>query len=313
VGGYLVYYLIERDWQRLFLSLLVMVGLYLPWFIRNRLVSDTPTYMAQFFMVDPYNPAKGGITLILLLKRLLTNLSFYLFNILPGAFCYFLQPVNPILGVFIIGLVGIGLFRAGPRLRFLKILVILFFIGLLSWPTVWSSDRFLLSGLSLIFPFLVIGIRSLAKSYGRYLIYVLALFSLISAIIVIPSEVRKKAHFLKGDFEYGYSLDWRRYRQACLWIKRNLPPGIIVSRKPEFTYLWTGYRSIIFPYSYDADEVWNGIKGYDYIIIDSFFWSGTSQKYLIPAILKHIKETKGLYRTRPPDTWVLAIRKTVSQ
>ncbi|RKX71219.1 hypothetical protein DRP53_02410 [candidate division WOR-3 bacterium] len=310
--GYLLHYLLQRRHRKMVHLLLLSLLLYLPWFIRNRMVSDRPTYLAQFFMVDPYNPEAGQITPLLFLARIYTNLKLYLFEILPDCFFPLPQPVKAILGCLIIGLIIFGLYSSGKEYRFFKSLVLFFFLAILTWPVIWSSDRFLLSGLPLLFPFLVIGSIRL-HSYGKYLIYGLALLSLLLTISLIPGEVEKKLRFFQGDEDFGLSADWQRYREACIWAKENLKPGVIVSRKPEFTYFWSGHKSILFPYSYNEEEVWDGIKGYDYIIVDSFYWSGTSRKYLIPAILKHIREIKALYKTRIPETWVLAIKRSTSQ
>ncbi|HIE06142.1 MAG TPA: hypothetical protein EYP58_05015 [bacterium (Candidatus Stahlbacteria)] len=307
-GAYLIFYIARREYQRLLICFSIFICAYLPWYIRNRVVSTEPTYLKQFFMVDPYNIEAGTITPLLFLQRIITNAKLYFLEILPRSFTTIFGQVNYLLGVLLLVLSVAGIIKSGGKNRFTKYVVVLFFLSLLLWPTVWSSDRFLLSGLPLLFPFLVIGARAIAKTYGRYLIISLAVLSIVSTIQMIPVGIEQKIHFVKGDYEFGYSLDWQKFRQVCFWAKDNVNPGVIVSRKPEFTYLWSGYQSNIYPYSYDEEAVWEEIKQYDYILIDSFFWSATTQKYLIPAILKHRTEIKALYRTSPPESWLLRIK-----
>ncbi|MBU0878672.1 MAG: hypothetical protein KKD55_03560, partial [Candidatus Omnitrophica bacterium] len=95
------------------------------------------------------------------------------------------------------------------------------------------------------------------------------------------------------------------------WIKENLPAeGVIISRKPTITYLYTNHKAICYPYTLNPDQIWDEVLKNDvkYIIVE-----GKSKEvyyYLLPFLYKYIDELKllhnigkiGLYEVIQQDT-----------
>ena len=63
----------------------------------------------------------------------------------------------------------------------------------------------------------------------------------------------------------------------------------------------------MYPFSHDVEKVIDGIRkgGAKYVVLDNFFWTATSARYLYPAIMSHPERFKIVYSLRNPDTFIL--------
>ena len=59
--------------------------------------------------------------------------------------------------------------------------------------------------------------------------------------------------------------------------------------------------------TYNHKDVLDSVKKADYIIIDSFFWTGTTGRYLVPALRDKLDWFKVAYVTDKPQTFVLEV------
>jgi hypothetical protein len=59
----------------------------------------------------------------------------------------------------------------------------------------------------------------------------------------------------------------------------------------------------------DRDEVYSFIlnQKVDYVIVDSFFWTGTTSRYLIPVLQEHGKDFEVVFATQDPKTFILRV------
>jgi hypothetical protein len=66
---------------------------------------------------------------------------------------------------------------------------------------------------------------------------------------------------------------------------------------------------MLYPYSRDREKVIAEIKKQHatYILCDGFYWTGTTQRYLYPALAAHPEMYRIVYALRNPDTFVLQI------
>ncbi len=80
---------------------------------------------------------------------------------------------------------------------------------------------------------------------------------------------------------------------------------MIVNRKPRIFYWISRRRGDLYPYSSDPDVVLAGIEetGAGYVVIDQI--SGTTARYLVPAVEAHRDRFEVLYAEGEPTTWVL--------
>jgi hypothetical protein len=106
------------------------------------------------------------------------------------------------------------------------------------------------------------------------------------------------------------SRDWENFNSCADWIRCNTPESaIVVSRKPELVFLRAKRQGMLYQFSHDAEKVMTDIKQKkaSYILFDGFYWTGTTPKYLYPALVSHPEMYRMVYALRNPDTFVLEI------
>lgn len=296
----ILYLLIRRRWTELGVFVAVAALFVLPWLIRDMRLPPGQGYFAQFLRREQYNPDSGNLRGVGdLVQRFARNVSDYLFKVFPQM----LVPQLPDRGGTLAGLVGIAAFLlvawgAGStistqRLGALELYFMLSLGVLTLWPNEWTGDRFLLPVLPFLMLYLVIGLRALSRLLKMRTLLTVAcsiiLFLLaLSDIRAAGANLRDVSRYVRGDQFAGYDEPWRAYFEAGLWLKGHTEPdAIIVSRKPQFTYLYSGRQSVIYPFSADEQKVLRAIDSTaaTYAYVENFF--GQSARYLYPVVRDH--------------------------
>ncbi len=274
------------------------VGLALPgvWWLFRLRGGGEGAYQSEFWMVNPYEPELGTITLAALPSRAWSNLRLYVETVLPGEW----WPGTPgwiltSLGVLLAGLAVWGWFeRARLRLTAAEIFVA-FYLGLiLVWPEVWSGDRFLLP----LYPFILLyageSVSRVARPMGRTLnLLVVSGGFLVLLLPALPTwlSLAEEANACRRIAEAGDPVrcqgsGFQEFRDASGWAGVNLPPGaIVLNRKPRIHYLCGGPRGWTYPFTRDpelflaeADRV-----GARYLLLDHV---DTISLFYLPAVLQ---------------------------
>lgn len=286
---------LRKRWRALAGSALALGLPMALWLLRARGVGQGE-YVSEFWLVDPYDPARGRVGAVGLVGRVAENLVGYVTTHVPGGM------VGPGgggprallgLGLAALALVGWGLAarrRMGPAELFLPL-----YAGLvLLWPTVWSGDRFALPLYPLLFLYVVEVVRwgegrwgrTLAASAGSMLFLAAFLPSLGAWIGSVQSAsscgaaVRQRGPFAC----YGPGV--AAYVEAAGWAGANLPEGsAVLTRKPRMFYVLSGgVPSRTFPFSEDpADHLAlaDGV-GARYELFDQ--WDGLASRYVAGAV-----------------------------
>ncbi|MCK4353461.1 glycosyltransferase family 39 protein [candidate division WOR-3 bacterium] len=329
----LIYFLYRKEYKRLIYLFIIIVLLALPWYLRNKfIVSQVNNQFSTFLLKNPYNPELGCITLSDLITRILENIKMYIYFILPGIILPSLNKIRSagihiFGGIFFAGVIIYGMAKETLRQKKLNLCIIFFIFHcgiILIWPKVWSGDRFLVSIIPFIFLYLIFGIRNLGEKVSVKLFYPLG-FIFLGLILLsnfwfiiprIPVNLTNLSAYLDGDTMHGYSKDWIRFYEASSWIKANTPSdAIVMSRKRRLFYLHSNRNSVIYPFSYDHSKIFSSIyeQNTDYIIVDHFFWTGTTRRYLTPVLNEHLDNFKVVYVTEPPKTFVLKVIKNANK
>lgn len=289
---------VKRRWSELGVFALVFGLVWLPWLIRDLRVPHDAGYLAQLLRRDWYNAASGNIGAGEFLKRIFDNIGSYLLRVLPAVVLPVLasaRAVLPLFGVLVSGVTLWG-FVEEARKRGMGMLewYVLLAAGVLSvWPTVWSGDRFLLPILPLLLWYLIVGFRDLARrlklaklpAYAAGLLVVLCLAVNIGQA---GANLKNLSDYAKGDRFAGYDDAWRTYFQAAQWLREHTPAdAIVVSRKPQFTYLFSDRKSFVYPFTADQKAVLDEIdrRGATHVFLETFF--GSSAQYLYPVVRDH--------------------------
>jgi hypothetical protein len=328
-GAFLVANLLNKKFRYVFAHIIVLVATII---FYKMLTSWNTPYIIQLFQINSYDPDQGYASISEMITRFTTNVSVYSSSILPEAFIPSFTHANQgpanILGVLMSLLIGIGCIRNFflPS-RFISFYIV-FYCGILSlWQTQWSSGRFLAGIMPFLFFLFFAGISTLwefcIKAGGHASTYLRSLFVnnylssisrthtlILLAIAMLFAFDNTSMQIQNCDQRKQSTNDWANFNSCADWLRLNTPKdAIVVSRKAELVYLRSNRQGMLYPYSRDREKVIAEIKKQHatYILCDGFYWTGTTQRYLYPALAAHPEMYRIVYALRNPDTFVLQI------
>jgi hypothetical protein len=317
--GFGIYLLWKRKFRWLIIFGGIITVLILPWFIRNYMVSKSNPYVDILFVRNPYDLQSGRINFTGFIQRIAENLKIYCGYALPKIFLPSFNNAGwlAFCGIVFTIIIIIGFFtEIGKKYPASAISLVVYSAMLVIRPSVWSGDRFLLPVLPILLFYLICGILWLEKKirftyFTTGTVGILVLLNLIALNPQIRTAINNNKAYLHGDKYAGYSDDWRRYFEAIDWIKTNIPEDkVIMARKTEFVYLLSGRKSLGYPFTEDANKVQEAISKCDYILLDNFYWTGTTHHYLLPVLQQNPEKYEVVFTTKQPEFFVLKIKKS---
>lgn len=315
----LLSFLILRKRYRLALVAgLVILCLVLPWALRNHAVGNGGGgYLDHFVLKNSYNPALGKVTAGDMLARVESNLKTYGIFVIPRALFPSLSPLAGYRGtssaLLILGLVAtlialLGFVQRARRSVTFMELYTFFFVGVcVLWPQMWSGMRFLIPVVPLLTYYFLVGLRGVAGKLGAQLgpqvgksltclVMVLMIISSFSGLARASGRSKQ------------YPPEWQNYFLVADWCREHTPEeSVFVARKSWLFYLRARRLVLNYPYTADTEEMMAFLarNQTDYVILDGFTWTGTTVRYLLPTVRKHMDKFHPVYGLDNPKTWVL--------
>jgi hypothetical protein len=311
-AGFLLFY--KKHYKELIVFIIIASIFIFLWQSRSARLG-AGGYLQQFFTRNPYDMESIKISFGEYLNRFFGNLKIYTLFVFPQILFPSLQSSGLLnsLGFIFSILVLLGLISRIKHVSVWEIYTILFLGIAFSWPEVWTGDRFLLPILPLLFYYLFKGIKVLIKksqAVSGLVTGFCVLFAIINFIQTTPANLANFNAFIRGDKMAGYPSDWQHYFQALEWIKNNIPENaVVISRKPQFTYLFSHHKSAGYPFTSDENKIFEAFQKNhaQYILFDRFNWTGTTVKYLGPIVQKYPDKFHVIYKTSAPEMYVLKI------
>ncbi len=287
------------------------------WLFRSSHYSTEGGYLDQFLAKNFYQPQLGTIGFGDFINRVLHNFLYYFFSVIPQSLFALVQAqwLLSLIGMVCIVLLVIGFIIKWKSPSIIDYYWIFSVIFLVIWPEIWSSERFLLPVLPLILIYIVEGLLWIkGKCHIKYLPVVAGIIFIIvnvsSLSVSAKTAVLDNIAYLHGDRYAGYTSDWRRHFEAVEWIKKNIPEDrIIMARKPEFVYLLSRHKSLIYPFTENRDKIQQAIDQCDYILLDNFYWTQTTRRFLWPVLQQSPERYEIVHQTRKPEFFILKIIK----
>ncbi len=315
IVGIIVWLLLHKRYKQVVIIIILFLLVFIPWQMRNTGIERGGGYVEQLLARNPYQMELGRINILDFMRRIADNFLYYAFRVLPSILLPVMQSeiLLTIVGAIFTILTFIGFITRINRRSVFETYFVFAIMVLLAWPYVWASDRFLLPVLPIFVIYIYSGVLWIRdKTNFRHLIPafagVIIAFNIIVIVPLVRQTVKNNAAYLKGDRYAGYGLDWRRYFEIVEWTRKHIPSGnVIMARKPEFVYLLSGHKSIIYPFTTDHAPIRDAIEKCDYIILDNFFWTATSAFYLFPVIEETPEKYTILKKTGSPEFYLLKI------
>lgn len=290
VGGWLV---LRRRWKALGVAAGVLGVPMMLWLVRSRSAGGE-AYASEFWLVNPYDPGAGTVSVGRLVERVLANGEGYVAAHLPSGIVGGSGFAVTVLGVAVVTLALTGWGRAARRSLGLTELFLPLYAGLiLLWPEVWSGDRFALPLYPVLFMYAASTVRSLTRRLGpRAASLAGAGAFLVLAVPALGSWVRAVEEAetcgarvrAAGSFScYGPRVE--AFVDAAGWAADNLPAGSsVMSRKPRLFFVLSGVPSRTFPFSGDPEAQLSGaeVVGASYVLLDE--WDALAGRYVGAAV-----------------------------
>ncbi len=297
---------------------LVTVATMAGWGLFQRAVApDRASYLGQLVSRDPYDPAAGTINLAGLIERAALNAWTYVSEVLPASLTGSSGgSLLPWLGALMGSLALIGWAsrlqrRVGPAEVFT-----VFYAGLIAlWPSVWTDRRFLLPLLPLLIVYGLAAARTLLghlpggreASWARWGMAVLAVLLALPAARFVSTTVPERMACVAA-YRTGTPCDppaMASLYAAARWAAANTEPdAIIANRKPSLFFWFSGRQGDLYRYSTEPQLVLQGLEemGAEYVVVDQV--SGTTFRYLVPAIQEYRDRFQLVYEGGDPQTLI---------
>lgn len=286
---------------------ITFLPLFLYWNSRNAAIHNPYVPSAgQFFLwIDGYRRNLGQINQnpILLIFRFVKGINFYLYSIGEAIFPYFMHkfqaPVfRDLFSLIAISLTLLGLQGKIREGRYAFGLYFLSYIIIISlWPY-YEDGRYILPILPFVFFYFFLGVDKIAgfltkKAFSQYTsFFIIILFAF--NLSAFAQNIRSAHNVIPEVYNNFIALH--------SWMKKNLPEDeaiseeIAFSRKPTFTYFFTGKKSIVYPFDPNPDTIWQMAlkEKVKYILVDEF--SRETLLYMWPFLNKYRDKLKLVYR-----------------
>lgn len=319
VGGTLVlavavYYFTTSRKKYAIIVVSALAAASLAWTLRNYAVAgEGSRYMSMLLKIDPYHPHEGNIGIIDLLVRIKDNLLGYsgeliTFTILPS---YHIRVagtdvsiVRNLISLAVVLFAAFGGYSLRSKTRLLNIYLLLYMSAYLIWPAIWMSDRFIIPIAPIVAIYAVTGIYRLftfLRLPHRVAVGICIAVLLTNAYALPRYIVRQR----------GYTSLWANYIQCAIWCSHNTrQDDLFICRKPFFFNLFSSRKTISYPFTESHREMRDYFDEWeaDYIIIDYFGGpTGTTELYLLPALLDMIDSVETVYATGEPLNMVVKL------
>lgn len=323
---------LRRRWKHAAVTLGLLVAVIAAWSLRASTVEAS--YVAQFWLDNPYAPEAGRIGLLDLLARMVENVDRYALTITFRTLAGGVGTVGAIGGALLLAAAAVGFARGvlgsghaaaepGPepearpgeadrttavsrlsaRIGVVELFAV-FYVGmLLAWPEQWASDRFLIPVLPVLLVYAAQGADLLPGERARGAVRTGAMVAVLG-LAVTPSlalwtgaaECRSAVRRESDVFACLHPAE-RAFLELAEWSRGRLAAGaVVVSRKPRLWYWHSGYPGRVYPFTRDRDRVLEMAAGMDarYLVLDEL--GGTAEAYLLPAVLENRYRFCAVYR-----------------
>lgn len=156
----------------------------------------------------------------------------------------------------------------------------LFYLPCLLWSGKGHIQRYVICIMPLLFFFLA---KTMGWIFSRQKMAVVFACIFLSLSLVLSQRVYEK------NLRY-YTDDWWAWYDALDWVNDNAPKdAVVMSRKPSLCALYTNRPSTIYAFDTQDEKAFEKVLDgtVDYVVLDKFYWSGATPRYLIGPLKKY--------------------------
>jgi hypothetical protein len=166
----------------------------------------------------------------------------------------------------------------------------------LLWPEVWRSGRFMVPLAPILAIYLVAGIARVCR-------YLSLKRAAVLAVCIAVGASNLYAFSKYASRPRGYPPGWANYLSAANWAAANTDPkAVFVCRSAYLFYIFSGRRTIQYPFTHDTAAVLDYLfeRRPEYIVLDNELGFPQTQTYLVPALRTIENMLEPVYATGEP-------------
>lgn len=134
--------------------------------------------------------------------------------------------------------------------------------------------------------------------------------SFLACVFLLPSLFVDFDTIKNKRMTPGYHGYWKRYYEASVWMRDNIPPrSLVTTRKPDLVWFWSEREANGYPRIEDPDKALHALKKYDYILLDNITVFPEKLKYVVPVLKANPADFDVAHVTEAPQTYVIKIKK----
>jgi hypothetical protein len=276
-------------------ALAVFLAVVLPpivlWWVRAQLIGHGG-YIGSFLSRNPYDPSAGTIGLTDLPARIASNVSYYLGRGIPISLTGRPRPAATVAIPIVVLAVG-GWIRRLRKPAVSELWVPLYVGLILVWPANWPTERFILPLLAVVLMYAAEMLLWVSRPIEKHAPIALSACAVLVGLLIpdLLRELRNSARCRDRAADRTYACTNRVFAdffRLADETRGKLPLGsVVLSRKPTVFFNRSGYRSVLYPLSTDAEKLFHAADsvGAKYLVIDQI--PGIGPYYLHPILLAH--------------------------
>ena len=260
------------------------------WWLRGHNVG-AGGYLAPFVAVDPYNPARGTVTMLMLVERIVENASVYASRHL-ARLVFGSQRTGVVFGTAFAAAMIYGWVKRARRPSLPEIWFPVYLALVLLWPAAWAGARFLFPVVPLVALYVGVAFADLARAASHPRIFAAAL--LLAGVVTVQPGLRRqfkigtlcRDRFAMGEQFACTAPAFAAFFTTADGLREKLPArSVVLSRKPTIFYAHSGYQSVLYPLSNVPDSLFNLARrtGANFVVVDQIM--DLAPKYLHPILL----------------------------
>jgi len=308
VGTGVIFFALHQKWKEAGIIAGGSLLLALPWQLRNSALGGND-YVNQLFSVNPYDKDQGLLTFSTLIERILANLYKYGIDEIPRVFVpTFMPDANWFIGLVFSGFTLYALITGLLRRQLLAVYLACYLGLYILWPQVWSSMRFLIPAIPILFYLVLTSIEELLQLLARALKKTPSRTGVVFFFLLIFGSNLFATNDLYehlGRFPPNYG----NYFKAGEWIRDNTDANVLIScRKPFLMNAVSNRKTTGYVFE-EPEAVIADLekKGVNIVIFDQIGFSSTP-RFLWPAIQAYETRFETIHVVRNPDTFVLRFK-----
>lgn len=321
LGAVIFYYLLNKNWKHIFLTIGGYIVLVAPWFIRDKVLglSGTSKYTKTMGSSNAWDQNADRLDVSGMIHRFGTNFRDLVTKQVPDGL--FAKKVDYaaastmgewVVGILLLTVIIYGLFHI-KKLNFYFLGIILATGAVLLPWNGGGETRYITSIIPILYLGLFYGVYQLIMHFMKS--EVVAKSAMAVLVVVIFVSVKPNLDYLHASAESKFHPAYENYFTIAKSVKANTPVNTnICCRKPTLFHFYSDRPVAKYIFTPDDKKLINHMykSNFSYVVLEQLGY-GSTPKYLYPAIKKNPEVFSLVLHLKNPDTYLFKFERKAAE